>query len=298
MKRIDTNQNGLERSRRFLLAVEALRQDHTTKMNTILTTIKTTMTTAAKDVAPAWGVTDLDGFLAALMERMEVAPTKKVATKKEKEVLKDAPKEEEKKEESVKSDGGKKRVVSKKMKETFMTLPGASEEKLNEIVKAYKEATEVTSFDAFARSQLGLDAPAEKKKVVKAKKEKSGRLDKWTPTSTKLFKTIVEESGGAVTDDLKKEFVTWLDALADEEFANASIQGHMRAFVTTKLVKKDEPAPKEDGDEDEDLEEIDFEGESLLIGVKTGKIYQPTDAGDVLVGYAGKGRFASVKKPE
>lgn len=256
-------------------------------MNTIITTIKTTMTTAAKDVAPAWGVTDLDGFLAALMERMEVEKTK---AKKEKKV-------EEKETASEKStDSGRKRVVSKKMKETFMKLDGATEEKLNEIVKAYKEASEVTSFDAFARSQLGL-AVEEKKKVVKAKKEKTGRLDKWTPTSTKLFKTIVEESGGVVTDDLKKEFVTWLDGLGDEEFANASIQGHMRAFVTTKFVKKDAPAAKGGDDEDdEDLEEFEFEGETLLIGVKTGKIYQPTDAGDVLVGYAGKGRFASVKR--
>lgn len=277
-------------------------------MNTIITTIKTTMTTAAKDVAPAYGVTDVDAFLAALMERMDVS-TKAVKKDKKEKKVEEKPAEalvEDKKEdkESVKSDG-RKRVVSKKMKETFMTLQGATEEKLNEVVKAYKEAAEVTSFDAFARQQLGIDAPEGKKKAEKKpKKEKSGRLDKWTPTSNKLFKTIVEESGGAVTDDLKKEFVTWLDALDDEVFANASIQGHMRAFVTTKLVTKEAPAAGGAGagagkeDEDEDLEEIEFEGESLLIGTSSGKIYQPTDAGDVLIGYAGKGRFADVKKPE
>lgn len=285
--------------------MEAARTN-TTKMNTIITTIKTTMTTAVKDVAPAWGVTDIDAFLTALMERMDVSvKTTKKTTKKVEEVPVEEKKEAAAEKESVKSDGAKKRVVSKKMKEAFMTLSGATEEKLNEVMKAYKEAAEVTSFDAFARQQLGIEPVEEKaKKEKKPKKEKSGRLDKWTPTSTKLFKTIVEESGGAVTDDLKKEFVTWLDALTDEVFANASIQGHMRAFVTTKLVSKEAPAAAGAGagaakeDEDEDLEEIEFEGESLLIGTSSGKIYQPTDAGDVLIGYAGKGRFADVKKPE
>ena len=263
-----------------------------TKMNTILTTIKTTMTTAAKDVAPAYGVTDVEGFLSALMERLDMGKTK---PKKETK----APSE---KTESVKSEGGKKRVVSKKMKEAFMKMDGATDEKLNEVIKAYKSAAEVTSFDEFARQQLGVEVVEKPKKEVKAKKEKkekSGRMDKWTPTSTKLFKTIVEENGGEMKDELKKEFVTWLDGLSDEQFADASIQGHMRSFVMSKVVKA---LPRVDagageGDEEEDLEEFDFDGESLLKGVTTGKIYRPTEeAGDVLIGYAGKGRFADVSK--
>lgn len=205
---------------------------------------------------------------------------------------------------SVKSDTGKKRVVSKKMKEAFMTLPGASTEKLEEVIKAYKSAADVTSFEAFARSQLGV-APVEEKpkKEVKKKekKEKSGRMDKWTPTSTKLFKTIVEENGGVMADDMKKEFVGWLDGLSDEEFADASIQGHMRAWVMTKVTKKEvDGLPRREAggevEEDEELEEFDFDGESLLKGVSSGKIYRPTEeAGDVLIGYAGKGRFVDVK---
>lgn len=281
-------------------------------MNAITTLITTTMTTAAKDVAPTFGVTDVDGFLVALMARMEVSPAPKPArkTKKDKtdkeETKEDAPADhapapvEEKDEKaSVKSDG-RKRVVSKKMKEAFLALPGATEEKLNEVMKAYKSAEEVTSFNEFARQQLGVEAEVKEKKV-KAKKEKSGRLDKWTPTSTKLFKTIVEENGGAVTDDMKKEFVTWLDGLGDEEFASGSIQGHMRAFVGTKVAAKagagaPAPAPAAD-EEDEELEEFQFEGETLLKGVGSGKIYRPTEeAGDVLIGYAGKGRFSEVAK--
>lgn len=287
------------------IAVDA-KDEHTTKMNTIITTITTTMTTAAKDVAPAWGVTDLDGFLAALMERMQVekkAPkraAKKAEEKKEDEKTEEKTEEKEEKG-SVKSDGARKRVVSKKMKEAFLALPGATEEKLGEVMKAYKVAAEVTSFEAFARSALGLDAPeAAPKKEKKPKKEKSGRLDKWTPTASKQFKTIVEENGGTLSDELKKEFVAWLDGLADAEFADGSIAGHMRAFVGTKVAAKPAaapaPAPAAE-EEDEELEEFTFEGETLLKGVDSGKIYRPTEeAGDVLIGYAGKGRFTEVAK--
>ena len=216
-----------------------------------------------------------------------------------------------KKTKSVSSDGEKtrKRVVSKKMKEAYLALEGGNEENLKEAMKAYKDAPEVESFEAFSRARLGLapeDKPKkeEKKKEKtekpkaekKEKKEKTGRFDKWTPTSTKLFKTIVEESGGVVSDELKKELVVFIDGLSDEDFAGASIQGHMRSFITTKFVKKDDP-PADDTAEEQ--EEFDFEGETLWIGVKTGKIFRQTDeAGDVLIGYAGKGRFKDVSKPE
>jgi hypothetical protein len=197
------------------------------------------------------------------------------------------------------SESGRKRVVSKKMKEGFMALPGATEEKLKEVMKAYKDAAEVDSFDAFARRSLaGDEEPKEeepkqekKEKKPRAKKEKSGRF---TPnaTSRKLFKTIVDESGVENGSELEKELVAHIEGLSDECFASASIQGHMRAFIATKTSPKEE-APE---DEDEDLEDFDFEGEMLLKGVTSGKIYQTTEeSGDVLIGQAGKGRFKSVK---
>ena len=48
-----------------------------------------------------------------------------------------------------------------------------------------------------------------------------------------LFKTITEENNNTVTDDLKKEFQSYVDGLSDEDFASASIQGHMRAFISS-----------------------------------------------------------------
>jgi len=255
-------------------------------MNAIINAMKKTIMTTVREVATTRGISDVDGFVADVLGKLELP------TKKEKSV----------KTESVKSEGGKKRVVSKKMKETFLKLEGATEEKLTELIKEYKDAAEVTSFDAFSREKLGLPAadekPKKETKPKKEKKEKSGRFDKWTPTSTKLFKTIVEESGGSVTDDLKKEVVAYIETLSDEDYASSSIQGHMRAFVTTKFVKEEEKKEVKTEEEDEDLEEIEFEGETLSVGVKSGKIYRTVDEVDTLVGYAGKGRFKSVKKPE
>ena len=256
-------------------------------MNAIINAMKKTIMTTVREVATARSISDVDGLVADVLAKLELGK-EKVA--KEKSV----------KTESVKSEGGKKRVVSKKMKENFLKLDGATEEKLNEIIKEYKEAAEVTSFDAFSREKLGLAVEEKPKKEVKEKKpkkEKSGRFDKWTPTSTKLFKTIVEESGGTVSDELKKELVAYIEALSDEDYASSSIQGHMRAFVTTKFVKE-EKKEKADEEDDEDLEEITFEGETLSVGVKSGKIYRTVDEVDTLVGYAGKGRFKNVKKPE
>lgn len=194
----------------------------------------------------------------------------------------------------------KKPVVSKKMKEAFMALDGATEDKLKSVMKAYKDASNVSEWLVFARSQLELPtvevAVKEKKpRAKKEKKETKGRLDKWTPTSTKLFKTIVEENSGVLTDELKKEFVSWLDVLTDEEFASKPMQGHMRQFSTVKFLKIVIPEVKDD---EEDQEEIDFEGEKLWIGLTSGKIFQQTEEGvDLLIGEAGKGRFKDVKIP-
>lgn len=194
---------------------------------------------------------------------------------------------------------GKKRVVSKKMKDAFLALQGANEDLLKELIKEYKTAEDVESFDAFSRAKLGLSPIIKETKPRKEKKEKKGRFDKWTPTSTKLFKTITEENNGTVTDDLKKEFQTYVDALTDEHFASASIQGHMRAFSSTKneeVEEKKEEEEKIHDDDDEDLLEFEFEDETLLRGEKTGKIYRSTDeAGDVLIGYIGKGRFSEME---
>lgn len=261
-------------------------------------TLMKQVTDVVKSVAPRHDVKDADALAQDILVGLGLVELN-VSAKKTKSVKSES-------EGGSEGESKRKRVVSKKMKDAYLKLEGATEENLKDTIKAYKDAEEVESFEAFARSRLGAapeEKPAEEKKPrkkaeKKPKAEKSGRFDKWTPTSKKLFKTIVEESGGVVNEDIQKELVTYIEGLTDEDFAAASIQGHMRAFVTTKFA----PAPKEEEppaeDAEEEQEELDFEGETLWIGCTSGKIFRQEDGVDILIGQAGKGRFKNVKKPE
>jgi pyruvate/2-oxoglutarate dehydrogenase complex dihydrolipoamide acyltransferase (E2) component len=237
---------------------------------------------------------------------------KKDETKKEEakeETKKEEAKEEEAKEEEEEtaSTGSKKpraRTVSKKMKEQFAAM-GGTEEQLAELIKKYKQATDAEiggSFDKFARAFLGLAAPAAAPAAEKKKKAAKSERINWTPTPKKLFKEIVEGSGSAYTDDLKTEFTAYIEAKSEEDFKAISIEGHMRAFAVSKFAPAEVPKLERHAadhvEDDEDLEEFKYEEETLLIGTKSGKIYRSTEeAGDVLIGVAGQGRFADVSIP-
>lgn len=273
-----------------------------------------------KNVASRHNVENVDAFTMEVLSKLGLVEVKLAVTKQKKEkkekavtlvvptveqpvvptvaVESDSDAESEAKSETVEKK--KKPVVSKKMKEAFLALDGATEDKLKSVMKAYKDASNVSEWLVFARGQLELPTvevtvKEKKPRAKKEKKETKGRLDKWTPTSTKLFKTIVEENSGVLTDELKKEFVSWLEVLTDEEFALKPMQGHMRQFSTVKFLKITVPEVKDD---EEDQEEFDFEGETLWIGLTSGKIFQQTEDGvDMLIGEAGKGRFKEVKIP-
>jgi hypothetical protein len=309
-------------------------------LNEVSKTIMKQVVKVIADVAPRHNVSDVDAFTQEMLSALGFGESEKMVVEKAVKTKVAKPKKEPK-EPSVdgsveESEGGKssgrKRVVSKKMKESFMAMEGATEEKLKEAMKAYKEAVEVDSFDALSREMLGLavaevvEKKAKAKKEPKEPKEKKAKKPKdesgrFTPntTSRKLFKTIVEESGGDWKTVLECNLVKFIEDLSEEQFASASIQGHMRAYVATLLpaapvvaaggggggsardakAEMEADSEKEADEDDEDMEEFTFDGEELLIGVTSGKIYQHTaEAGDVLVGVAGKGRFKKVSKPK
>ena len=225
----------------------------------------------------------------------------------------------------------RKRTVSKKMKDTFLEMEGGDEDSLKAAMKVYKAADQAQldawggKWDAFARAFLAGECTLAKKPRAKATpkpkaapkaadpdapvKEKAPKVVKnftWTPTAKKLFAEVVEGNGGTVTEALKTEFVTHVNGMDSEEYKAIAPVGHVRAFIAGKSAAAAESpvasaaaaAAAEDDDEDEDLEEIEVEGETLTIGIKSGKIYRPTeDSGDVQIGVAGQGKFAAVKIP-
>ena len=236
--------------------------------------------------------------------------------------------EEQEADADSKSDGKEKkartRTVSKKMKDAFLAS-GKSEDDLKKVIKAYKAASDADiataggDFEAFATHTLAAPVapvtPPAKKAAAKTpaapKKEKKekGRVA-WSAAEKKIFKELVPN--GEVTDELKSEFEAYVAAKSDEDFKAFAMAGHMRAWVDSKKEPKSgngEFTPAEYDlarsmakltvkDEDEDLEEIEIDGEQLLIGTKTGDIYRPTtECGDVKIGTAGVGKFASVSIP-
>ena len=170
-------------------------------------------------------------------------------------------------------------------------------------------------------------AVAEKKpKAAKAKKEK-GRVS-WNATETKIFKKIVESAGSVISDELKQEFADYVTGKTEEEFAVVALEGHMRAFVDSKkpanggagkapvepragaghMTPSEHDAARKatatakgpeydtEEEEDEDLVEFEFNDETLLKGVVSGKIFRTTtEAGDVQVGVCGQGIFKDIK---
>ena len=225
------------------------------------------------------------------------------------------------------------RTVSKKMKDAFLASPDRTEDDLKRVSKAYKAATDADiaaaggDFVSFGNRILAAPvappAPKEAKtdkdktktKTVKPKVEKPKPRLAWSAAEKKVFKDIVTD----VTEDLKAEFAGYIDAKSDDDFKAFAMAGHMRAWfdarvtpkagngeftpaeydlargVQNSVVQDDEDAD----DEDEDLVDIDVDGEQLLIGTKTGTIYQPTEeAGDVKIGRAGEGKFKNVKIPQ
>ena len=237
--------------------------------------------------------------------------------------------------EDSKSDGKEKkartRTVSKKMKDAFLAT-GKTEEDLKKVIKAYKAASDADitaaggDFVAFAAHTLSAPVapapatPEPKKAQAKApaapKKEKKekGRVA-WSAAEKKVFKEVVPN--GEVTDQLKADFEAYVAAKSDEDFKAFAMAGHMRTWADSKKVQPESEPKAGNGeytpaehdlersmakltvqeDEDEDLQEIEINGEQLLIGLTTGDIFTPTSSGDLKIGRAGVGKFSSVSIP-
>ena len=223
-----------------------------------------------------------------------------------------------------KSDGKKARTrtVSKKMKDAFLAS-GKTEDDLKKVIKAYKSASDADisaaggDFVSFAVHTLGAPAPAtpEPKKTAaktpaapKKEKKEKGRVA-WTAAEKKVFKEVV----GDITDANKAEFEAYVAAKSDEDFKAFAMAGHMRAWADSKkepcagaghhtpaehdLIRSMQNLNVKDDDEEEDLEEIEINGEQLLIGLKSGDIFTPSEAGDLKIGTAGQGKFKDVARP-
>ena len=112
----------------------------------------------------------------------------------------------------------KKPVVSKKMKEAFLALDGATEDKLKSVMKAYKDASNVSEWLVFARGQLELPTV---EVAVKEKKPRAKKADGDKPKKTKKAEPVVEAAVAAEeSEDVQTRVVTieGKEYLIDEGF--------------------------------------------------------------------------------
>ena len=306
-------------------------------INIIKQTISLDITTAIRRMAGVHNITEPDQLAQELLVHLGIVDRDTVPIKTQKQVIAPPPTTSGSDADAEAESVGKKersRMVSAKQKKPVLEqFPDTAEKKVMDVLlKGYKAATQAeidslmtpdskeNAFLLYVQKVRAVPAaapapaapvPEVKEKKAKAKKE-VGRV-KFNATELKIFKKIVESAGSTVTDGLKQEFVDYVAAKSEEEFAVVALEGHMRAFVEGKKEPKagnGELTPSEydarqhlgdmkdvgEDEEEEDLVLFTHKDEELRIGEKSGKIYRSTkEAGDVQVGVAGQGQFKDVK---
>lgn len=163
------------------------------------------------------------------------------------------------------------------------------------------------------------------KVVVKEEVPKEKRIKRFSPVMTTQLKKALEDAGSELNDKIKKEFQLYVENLSDDDYRESSLADHMRTFAKTKdvpdkvvdvtlkelqqiemtssgetpdtfwdadkgrFVKGPEP------EDDEDFDEVTFESKKYVVGVKTGRVYEAHDSGDVFAGFKGVGKFKKLK---
>lgn len=166
---------------------------------------------------------------------------------------------------------------------------------------------------------------------------KEKRIKRMSPILAGQLAKALETAGVKMTEELKKEFAnTFVENLSDEDYKSQSVADHMRDFANTKRGgggggSGPESAPVSkmtlkalqgvslDGESvgpdgmvffaggkliagpdavaDEDIEETEWKGVTYGVGVKSGRVYETVEGRDVLVGWAGVGKFFELPKP-
>lgn len=307
-------------------------------INIIKQTISLDITTAIRRMAGVHNITEPDQLAQELLVHLGIVDRDTVPIKTQKQVIAPPPTTSGSDADAEAESVGKKersRMVSAKQKKPVLEqFPDTAEKKVMDVLlKGYKAATQAeidslmtpdskeNAFLLYVQKVRAVPAaapapaapvPEVKEKKAKAKKE-VGRV-KFNATELKIFKKIVESAGSTVTDGLKQEFVDYVAAKSEEEFAVVALEGHMRAFVEGKKEPKagnGELTPSEydarqhlgdmkdvgEDDDEEDLVSFDFNGEELFMDKLSGKIYRWTkEANDVQVGVVGQGQFKDVKQ--
>jgi len=227
--------------------------------------------------------------------------------------------------------GGKSKIPDKdeENKTKFEEVISKINEKISELdAKEAKKAAKPAPAKAAAKKDAE-KAPDTAPKAEKAEEAKK-HVPRITPAMTTKLKEAFETASAEWDDKYKKEFVTQVNSLSDEQFAEVGLEGHMSRFASThapaaggggaaapkpksltvaELVKQNKnlkqvspgvfqhkttgemvTGPAEDADEE--FEEKKHDGDDYIVGETTKRVYKPCEDGpDEFVGYWGVGEW-------
>lgn len=121
----------------------------------------------------------------------------------------------------------------------------------------------------FTAKLAEIDAKLHKLADKPAKKH----MEKWTPTWTKHYKA----AGGK--DDEQAAFQEYVNAQSDAEFKKSSFAEHAKAYINRPVPKVVQAVE----DVDEDVVQVNYDGEDFTVGELTQSVYRVTERGDVPV---------------
>lgn len=219
--------------------------------------------------------------------------------KKLEKLLAKAPKVEEKKPEPKKAEPVKKAEPEKAEKrikrfspvmagQLKTALEGVKLEMTDKLKKEFQQYVEELTDDDYRKEGLAehmrafakLKAPAEEP----AEEAEEAEDDE---TAEEAEETEAEEK---IVGDSTVVDVTLKELQSISMTATLGTDGTFWDADKGRFVKGPE------ADDDEDFEEMKFEGTTYVVGEKTGRVYEARDSGDVFAGFVGVGKFKKMTK--
>ena len=156
--------------------------------------------------------------------------------------------------------------------------------------KKAPEAAPVSPAKTPKKAAVPPPLPASPPKAPKKAKKPSAEpgsvnLDKFTPTQKKKLLEIVGEKAD------KKDVVSYLNGLSSAAFNEKKLEDHFRAYAAALATPEAETQQEE-----MDLVEVEFDGETYAVNPETKRVYTVDENGNATpVGYVGMAKFADME---
>jgi hypothetical protein len=119
------------------------------------------------------------------------------------------------------------------------------------------------------------------------------------PVETVRVETAAQDTPDESEDEAEKVSLKSEYTVVDvtlKELQNISLTATLETPETLWDADNGRYVKGPDADDDEDFEDVKFEGKDYVVGEKTGRVYEARDSGDVFAGFFGVGKFKKMTK--